>query len=298
MLDQVDGLIRTALLRGVPGLTTTEQVRFQPPDDDLRTSVANLGREVLSVYLVDLRENAALRNPEWHLVHTPGGPQRELTPARVDCHYLISAWSPATLTPAIEPTLDEHVLLYRALAVLFQLDPLNPSRVLPPGSAALAGIDPLIRNADLPTQVVPAEGWPKLGEFWSAMGSEQRWKPAVWFTVTIPVAYERQVAGPLVTTRIIEFRQAGKPDTAEFWLQLGGTVTDASGAPVPGAVVRLETGGGLQAGSAATGEDGRFSIGSLAPDGYQLSARRPDLGSVTAPVAVPGGAGEYDLTIG
>ncbi|HMN28756.1 MAG TPA: hypothetical protein PKE45_11455, partial [Caldilineaceae bacterium] len=29
-------------------------------------------------------------------------------PERLDCHYLISAWSPTDVTPQLEPILDEH----------------------------------------------------------------------------------------------------------------------------------------------------------------------------------------------
>ncbi len=297
MLDQVDELIRAVLLRDVASLTSAEQVRFQPPDDDLRTAVANLGRNTLSVYLVDIRENRSLRQPEWRLTFDASGPHREVSPARVECHYLISAWSPATLTPAIEPTLDEHALLYQAMAALFRVDPLNPSQVFPPGSGALAAVDPLIRGEDLPTRVVPAEGWPKLGEFWSAMGSGERWRPCIWFTVTIPVALPRQVAGPLVTTRIIEFRQAGDPETAEHWLQIGGTVTDGSGAVVGGASVRLEGAGGVLVGTAVTEADGRFTIGRLAGDGYRITAAKPGTGRGSGTVAVPSPAGDYDITL-
>lgn len=297
MLDQVDELIRTVLLRDVDALISAEQVRFQPPDDDLRTAVANLGRNVLSVYLVDMRENRSLRQPEWQLTFDAGGPHREVSPARVDCHYLVSSWSPATLTPAIEPTLDEHALLYQAMAALFRVDPLNPTQVYPPGSAALLGVDPLIRDVDLPTRVVPAEGWPKLGEFWGAMGAGERWRPCLWFSVTIPVAFQRQVAGPLVTTRIIEFRQSGEPGTAEHWLQIGGTVTDGAGEPVADASVRLAGAGGALVGTASTDHLGRFTIGRLAADGYRLTATKPGTGRGEGVLAVPGASSDYDITI-
>lgn len=297
MLDQVDELIRAVLLRDLPVLTTSEQIRFQPPDDDLRTTVANLGLDVLSVYLVDVRENRNLRSPEWQLTHGPSGPLREPSPARVDCHYLISAWSPATLTPAIEPTLDEHVLLYQAMAALFRLDALNPSEVYPLGSLALNAVDELIRHQDLPIQVVPAEGWPRLGEFWSAMGTGQHWRPCLWLVVTVPVALRPQVAGPPVTTRILEFSQAGKPETAERWLQLGGTVTDSTGATVTGATVRLLGADGRLAGEATTGPDGHFSFGSLAADGYDVEATRPGTGSAVLATGVPNAGGAYELTL-
>jgi hypothetical protein len=297
VLDQVDELIRAVLLRDVAELTSADQVRFQPPDDDWRTAVANLGRNALNVYLVDLRENRALRDPDWQVVFENGQPQREHAPVRVDCHYLISAWSPAVVTPAIEPTLDEHALLYHAMGALANADPLNPSQVYPAGSAALAGVDPLIRDADLPVQIMPAEGWPKLPEFWGPMGTNTRLRPAIWYMVTVPVALTRQMAGPLVTTRIIEFRQDGDPSTAEQWLQIGGTVSDLTGAPVDGAVVTIAGAGGRMLGTVTTGADGRFTFGGLGVDGYAIHAEKPTIGSADENTAVPSPTGDYDMTL-
>jgi hypothetical protein len=296
MLAQLDELLRTVLMRDVSGLSTADQVRFQPPDDDWRTSVANLGRNALNVYLVDLRENRALRDNEWVLTMGPDGPHREVGPARVDCHYLISAWSPATVTPATEPTLDEHTLLYQAMAALFRADPLNPSRVYPPGSAALAAVDPLIRDADLPVSIVPAEGWPKIAEFWGAMGSSDRWKPAIWYTVTIPVALTSQLAGPPVTTRIIEFRQGNDPVSGETWTQIGGTVSAPGGSPMAGAVVAI-TGAGGPVGRDVTDADGRFSVGALHLGSYHGVAGHPGHPDAARDFTVPDDTGDYDFTL-
>lgn len=295
MLDQVDELIRAVLLRDVPELTSSDQIRFQPPDDDWRTAVANLGRNAVNIYLVDIRENKALRDHEWQFVFDADGPRREVGPMRVDCHYLISAWSPATVTPAIEPTLDEHGLLYRVLAALTNADPLNPSHVYPPGTVV---VDDLIKDADLPVQIVPAEGWPKLAEFWGAMGVNGRWKPALWYTVTIPVALRPQVAGPLVTTRIIEFRQGSDPATVERWLQVGGTVTNAAGTPIRGAAVSITNSGNRTMGAATTGDDGRFTVGALGIDGYTIDAAKPGVGDAAETTSVPSStATGYDLTL-
>jgi hypothetical protein len=297
VLDQVDELIRAVLLRDVAALASADQVRFQPPDDDWRAVVANLGRIALNVYLVDLRENRALRDPQWDLVFQNGQPQREAAPVRVDCQYLISAWSPAVVTPAVEPTLDEHALLYHAMGALTNADPLNPSQVYPAGSAALAGVDPLIRDADLPVQIVPAEGYPKLAEFWGPMGANSRSKPAIYYIVTVPVALRRQVAGPLVTTRIIEFRQDGDPATAEQWLQIAGTVSDPTRAPVDGALVTLSGAGGRVLGTVTTGADGRFTFGGLGFDGYAIHAEKPTVGTADETTAAPSPTGDYDLTL-
>lgn len=297
MLDQVDELIRAVLLRDVPALTSADQVRFQPPDEDWRTAVANLGRNALSVYLVDLRENRALRDHEWQVSFGADGPHRSVGPARIDCHYLITAWSPGSVSPAIEPTLDEHALLYHAMAALFNADPMNPTHVYPPGSAALAAVDPLIRDADLPVAIVPSDGWPKIAEFWGAMGSNDRWKPTIWYTVTVPVAFARQVAGPLVTTRIIEFRHGSDPATAERWVQIGGTVIDPAGNPVADAVVSISGGGAGLVGASTTDADGRFSIGGLHANDYTLHASKPGTGAADAIVGMPSPSGGYDLAL-
>src|SRR5215831_16007777 len=102
MLDQVDNLLRAVLIAGVPGISGPDQVRFQPPDEDWRSTVSQLGQNALNVYLADLRERRSLRSNDWMTGTGPAGPTRTPEPARVDCHYLITAWSPAVMTPAVE----------------------------------------------------------------------------------------------------------------------------------------------------------------------------------------------------
>ena len=72
----------------------------------------------------------------------------------------------------------------------------------------------IIGEAELPTSILPVEGFPKLPEFWGTMGVNHRWKPAVYLVVTLPVVLPTEVAGPMVTTRISEYRQTGRPETA------------------------------------------------------------------------------------
>jgi Pvc16 N-terminal domain/Carboxypeptidase regulatory-like domain len=300
VLDHLDNLLRQLFLDQVPGLESENQVRFQPPDEDWRTVVANLTvggqpANALNVYLADLRENRRIRSNEFTTATENGAHLRERAPLRVDCHYLITAWSPATATPAVEPTVDEHVLLYQVLGVLNNNVPLNPSRIYPLGSPPLAAVPELIREADLPTVVAPADGFPKLAEFWGAMGAEGRWRPGVYLVVTLPVALQRELTGPLVTTRILEFRQSGSPESAEVWIQIGGTVQDPAGEPVPGAWVRLETPGGGALETTETNELGRFTFGALRTAPYRLRTRAAGLGEQVRDVAVPSDTGEYDL---
>src|SRR5262249_26905028 len=239
MLSLLDNLLRQTLMDGVSGLrkvqenqsatpVTESQVGFNPPDNQWRSDVQHLQRNALNVYLVDLRENRRLRSNERVRSIENGIVYEDPAPARMDCHYLITAWSPTEqITPQVAPVLDEHALLYEAAAVLIKNAPLNPSRVYPAGSQALKDWEPF-SNIELPSVIAPVEGFPKLAEFWGAMGVGHRWKPVVYLIVTVPVELLREVAGPMVTTRITEYRQLGRPETAEVWIQIGGHVRDAS----------------------------------------------------------------------
>lgn len=295
MLDQVDGLLRTVLMTGVPELTKPTQVSFQPPDEDWRTAVSSLTENALNVYLVDVRERRDLRSNEWVTEVGPQGATRTPQPARVDCHYLITAWSPATVTPSTEPSLDEHKLLYAAMAALFDASPLIAAKIYPTDSAAFKALDPLIANAELPTEVVPPEGFIKLAEFWGAMGTGHRWKPAIWLIVTVPVAMRTEIIGPVVTTRIIEFRQGDDPDTAEVFVQIAGTATRA-GSAIDDALIRVERDGvALQ--SFRTGPDGRFTFADLRPVPHILHVSAPGVPTHSIPIPVPNPHGGYDIAV-
>jgi 5-hydroxyisourate hydrolase-like protein (transthyretin family) len=308
MIDLLDNLMRDLLLAEVDSLTDEEQVRFQPPDEDWRTYVANLtvGGEpamALNVYLVELRENRKLRsNERVRSIDENGYISEESAPARLDCHYLITAWSPAEPSPTVESTLDEHALLYDVVAAFFRASPLNPARVYPSGSAALNAWPERFREVDLPTLVAPVEGFAKLAEFWSAMGEDARWKPTLPLVVTVPVELVRGLPAPMVTTRITEYRQTGRPETAETWIQIGGHVLDTthplpdgSPAPVDGAWVRLETLAGAALETTETNARGRFAFSRLRPDQYRLRTVAVGLGEKVREVEVPTQTGEYDL---
>lgn len=229
MIDLFDNLLRQVLIDQVGELTDESQVRFQPPDADWRTYVANLTvsgnpANALNLYLADLRENRKLRSNERVRSVEGGVVSEEPAPARLDCHYLVSAWSPATVSPTVEPTLDEHALLYQAVAVLMRQAPFNPSRVYPAGSAALGAWPAPFRDYELPAVVAPVEGFNKLAEFWSGMGAGALWKPALYLIVTLPVALLTEVTGPMVTTRITEYRVTGSAATGEVLIEIGGHV--------------------------------------------------------------------------
>jgi hypothetical protein len=300
MIDHLDNLLRQLLISRVPEITDEAQVRFQPPDDAWRTYVTNLTvggqpANALNVYLADVRENRTLRSNERVRSFSNGMVTDMPSPRRIDCHYLISAWSPATSTPTVEPTLDEHALLYQAAGALMTSEPLVPRKIYAPDP--LPGTFPaVIADAELPTQLLPPEGFPKMAEFWGTFGTVHPWKPMLYLLVTLPVVLTEEIAGPMVTMRITEYRQSGSPQPGEIFAQIGGTITSA-GQPVAGAWVRIEDTLGASIAATSTADDGRFTFGGLQPGTFVLRVRATGFTEATRTVDVPSASGNYDFQI-
>lgn len=298
MITHLDNLLRHLFIDQVTNISGDDQVCFQPPDQEWRTVVSNLyARNALNVYLFDMRENRKLHTNERTREIQSGVATDTPAPRRVDCHYLITAWSPAIVSAGTEPTLDEHELLFEVTETLMNT-PLIPSELYPPNSAPLLAWPENFREMELPVTVLPMEGFPKYAEFWGTMGNVHPWKPAVYLVVTLPIALQKEIAGPLVTTRITEYRQSGKPETAEVWIQIGGTVLDISvnpPTPVAKSWVRLETATGTPLQTTETDELGRYMFVSLRPGSYRLRYSAASFGEKLRAVDVPSPTGEYDL---
>ncbi len=200
MIDHFDNLLRHLFEAQIDEITNEAQVRFQPPDDAWRTYITNLTVDgdpvnALNIYLVDIRENRKLRSNQRLRQVQNGVVNETLVPRRMDCHYLVTAWSPAATTAAVEPAVDESALLYKVTAALMNSEPLIPRQAYQPDP--LPGTFPdEFADTELPTTVLPAEGFPKLAEFWGTMGTGYRWKPAVYLVVTLPVVLEKRVRSP------------------------------------------------------------------------------------------------------
>ena len=315
MIDQLDSLLRYLFKESVPHLKVNgapavldQQIRFEPPDAAFRGSVANipvttptrtLKGSALNAYLVDLRENRQLRSNERVRTESNGVVVAEPAPTRLDCHYLITAWSPTSSAWPGEPAVEEQVLLYETLGALLRNAPLNPSRIyppdVPPGSSPLAGVSEAIKHSDLPTAVIPPEGYPKLPEFWGAMGGGGVWKPAIWLIVTLPVVLVEEIVGEPVTTELVGYGLDGGP-IDETRVTVGVEVVHA-GAAVPGAWVRLETPGGVPIHEAFADGEGRLVFADVAAGGYLLQARTDTLGDAPpTTVQIPSLAGGYRVS--
>jgi hypothetical protein len=304
MLRPLDRLIRRTLRSEIPVLASDAHVRFQPPDAVLRADVLALNALTLDVYLIELRENRKLRSNERVATNDGNGQIRlEPAPTRMDCHYLVSAWSPVQVT-ALEPTLDEHALLYDAAAALTNLAPLNPARTYLAADPELALWPAEYRDLDLPTDVLLPESFGKHSDFWTTMGNDARWKPVLQLTVTIPIVLQSDIAGFMVTTKISDYRVTKLPATSEVWIEIGGSVLDTlhplpSGmpAPVSKAWVQLQTTAGVPLHLTETDAAGHFLFERLTPGQYQIRAGFPDLGERSRVVTVPSETGEYDVAI-
>ena len=133
------------------------------------------------------------------------------------------------------------------------------------------------------------------------MGPNHRWRPVLYLIVTIPVALVREQAGYMVTTRITEYRQMDKPETAEVWIQIGGQVSgtiQGKQSTIPEAWVGIETVTGEPLQSTKTNALGRYTFEKLRPGQYKLNARAVGL-QLPQPrtIDVPSSTGEYNLTL-
>src|ERR1700716_3362630 len=101
MLDFFDRMLRQLLGAQVPQLSSA-RIGFAPPDKDWRNFVSSADSNALNVSLVELRENRALRANQRFLEQRNGDFQEIPVPLRMDCIYLISAWSPVRVGPLLE----------------------------------------------------------------------------------------------------------------------------------------------------------------------------------------------------
>jgi hypothetical protein len=299
LIDVLDEMIRTLLLDTVTQLTDPLQIRFEAPGPDWTHYLSELsaGGDPLmgvSCYPVELRENAMLRSNEF--VQTPlnGTLMREPAPMRVDVHYLVTAWDSATMSEAVESGVEEQKLLYEVLAALVQATPLNATNIYGAGSVPNSVPDE-IQDFDLPTRVVPPEGYTRLGEFWASMGQTIRWRPAVYLVVTLPVLISREIVGEPVTTELVGYAVDDWPVT-ETRITIGVEVRRGTAA-LPGAWVRLQTTAGVRVGEGRSDVDGHIVFVDVPAGKYKLRARKAGL---TSPpdksIDVPSPNGGYQIS--
>jgi hypothetical protein len=127
VIDDLDRTLRQLLAVELPAVRSgAVEVAFNQPTHDWSK---NLGKPTLNFFLYDVRDNPVLRRHQWQALAEPGGAPREdhtvrqrRTPLRIDCFYLVTAWSPAD---AQTRPFEEHNLLAQCLIALARYPVLN-----------------------------------------------------------------------------------------------------------------------------------------------------------------------------
>lgn len=255
---------------------------FTPPDEEWKTKVEQGANERLNIYLYEVRENREWRRAEWDTVFLPDGSTvLSRPPAYIDCHYLITAWSPAEDGEATNPVLDEHALLGEAMRVLMR----NPEVV--PSVLGIAGGGPVFQDARVCLTVAPPEAPRILNDFWSTM--ELPWRPAVLLNAMAPLDLLQDLPpAPLMTTFVHRYGVGDPGGAVEEFIQIGGWVLRAADdTPVAGATVRRLDLVGAVLEETSTDAQGRFSFGGLRRGIVRLRASAAGLAPITRDLDLP-----------
>lgn len=288
MINQLDEMLRHLLdseLTTTPGGPPID-VAVRPPDDSWRAAVNASGNPAVNVYLVEVREARDQR--------TSGAVDRaDPEPFKVDCHYLISAWIPSADPNVATPTVVEDWLLGESIRVIADAAPLNAASIF--GSPLPPQVDPTLEDVDMPTKLLPPEGYPNLADFWTGMGHGNTWHPAAHVVVTLPIRRRTRALAPPVRALRVATGVGG--DAEDSLVLIGGTVRDSSGHGIPGATVELLDASATSTVATATSDGaGRFTFARLPAATYQLSARTSTAAAPLQPATVPGN-GTFDIDI-
>lgn len=184
MLQLLDESL-AAYLRAVVPLGTREvDVVFEAPDRDW---AARVNRPTINLYLWDVRRSAA--EGEIGMVTIPtenGRPRRQGPLPRIDCRYLVTAWT--------TDVGDEHSLLGRVLAALLLHTELDVEYL----SGALKLITPI------PTISLHDGQEGDNSDFWSALGGQLKPGLDVVITASIDAAVFAEAGPPVETVTLDE----------------------------------------------------------------------------------------------
>ena len=270
MIDDLDETLKQLLITKVPLDQAEVDVSFDMPS---REWSASISKPTVNLYLYDIHENLELRNNEWAMQRADGFATRKKPPVRIDLSYLITVWT--------NDTTDQHRLLGHLLATLLRYQELPDE--------ALQGS---LKEAEYPLRAFTAQKDGVLAnaaEFWGAL--ENQLRASIKYTVTVPVDVDLSLTGPIVRTKVIDFRRTdgGPPDAT--LIQISGIV-HARGKPdqvVADAVVLVKE---LQM-TATTDEEGRYAFRKLGAGKYTFEVSAPGKKKRELEIVVPGTS--YDI---
>jgi len=284
VFDDLDATLRALLTdpAGPAGLRQAD-VSFVTPGKDYAPALPTV-----NLFLRDLRENVAQRDPVPVIVEQAGRFVLGPPPLRVACSYLVTTWADPS-TAAAAQVLAEHRLLGQALNWLRQF-PVILARHL---QGSLAG------QEYPPPMVVarPGDG-AQSGDYWtwSALGIAPRPSLDLTVTISMDVPPAADIGPPVQTSQVaLDLEVTGQPTPArDQSFQIAGTVR-RGGSPAANATVSLQPGGRV----AVTDALGQYSFAGLPAGQYVLSTTSADGSSTAQPaVVVPAtSATGYDVTL-
>lgn len=191
MIDAVSRTIEELLRQNLHSETVAQvSITFAAPDSEFPPSDISL--PAVDLFLYDVRENLELRSSEWSLERRPDGSGTLTPPAsRVDCSYLITAWSGAN-SPS--RALEEHSILGEVMKVLLRF-PVIPKPLLKGDLAA---------QGSLPTSTLLPSRLQGPGEFWQTLGGKA--KATLHYTLTFEARVNDPSPTHLVTDRELRFQ--------------------------------------------------------------------------------------------
>jgi hypothetical protein len=276
MFDSLDKTIEKILDDdGAPAELKAAQVSFITPDKNFTPAQATV-----NLFLYEVKENRELRDPTPIIEKIGSVFIRKEPPLRVDCCYIVTAWSDPNATGEARVA-EEHLLLAQALLWLSRF-PTIPADKLQ-GSLANQLYPP-------PTMVAQMDPNKNAGDFWFALGIAPR--PAFYLVVTIAMDLNLTIEGPLVTTRSTNI-ETGLGTDEEQWVQIGGRVATAGGAGIADALVDV-----LDAGVRARSDaDGRYSFVRVPLGAHNIRVVATGFQPKTQPLTVPGKPEDYDVIL-
>jgi hypothetical protein len=176
MLHLLDETLEAFLRAVVPLPARDVDVAFAAPDGEWSAALSS--RPTVDLYLWDIRPNLSERDFGEMIVEEADGRKFRRNPLpRIDCRYLITAWT--------SEVRDEHSLLGDVLAALL-LHPVIPAE-------HLQGVFTSVRP--LPSLTLRAGDGSENSDFWSALGGQL--KPGLDLVVTVTIdSALRAVTGP------------------------------------------------------------------------------------------------------
>ena len=182
MLHLLDETLEAFLREVVPLPARDVDVAFDAPDGDWSAALGT--RPTVDLYLWDIRPNLAERDYGEVIVEEDGRRYRRDPLPRVDCRYLVTAWT--------SEVRDEHSLLGDVLSALL-LHPVIETEHL---RGAFAGVRPL------PALQLRSGDGSENSDFWSALGGQLKPGLDLVVTVTVDAALRRKLAPPVETVLV------------------------------------------------------------------------------------------------